>query len=250
MNWLSRTFGKKQEEQLPPFDLSGIQVDMHSHLIPGIDDGSRSMDESIALLAKFESLGYKKVITTPHIIGDYYRNTPETILGGLEKVRETAEKLKLKIEIEAAAEYYFDDSLTNRLKKKEKLLTFGDNYVLFEFPMHEAPHNEESLIFELVAQGYKPVLAHYERYTWLEGDVERAQKWREMGVNIQVNMNSLLGHYGPQVASLSSKLVQEQHIDFLGSDCHRIQHLMLLEEGLTQKVLHEAGALSLKNQQL
>ena len=120
MSFFSKLFNKK-EEVLPVFDLSQIAVDMHSHLIPGIDDGSKSMDETIAMLAKFESLGIKKVITTPHIMSDFYKNTPEIILGGLSEVRKTAKDLNLNIEIEAAAEYFFDETLMDRLKKKEKL---------------------------------------------------------------------------------------------------------------------------------
>ncbi|MGB0915851.1 MAG: CpsB/CapC family capsule biosynthesis tyrosine phosphatase, partial [Crocinitomicaceae bacterium] len=107
MGLLDRLFSKK-EESFPDLDLSMFKVDMHSHLIPGIDDGAKTMDHSIAMLAKFESLGYKKVITTPHIMSDYFRNTPDIILGGLENVRKELKKLKLEIEIDAAAESYFD----------------------------------------------------------------------------------------------------------------------------------------------
>ena len=105
----------KKESQRDPIDLSVFKVDMHSHLIPGIDDGSKSMDETIVMLAKFESLGYKKVITTPHIMSDYYKNTPEIILGKLEEVKKAAKELNLSIEIEAAAEYYFDETLLEKL---------------------------------------------------------------------------------------------------------------------------------------
>ena len=135
----------KKKKQLEPIDLGQIAVDMHSHLIPGIDDGSKSMDESIAMLAKFQHLGYRKVITTPHVMFDYYRNTPEIILSGLEQVRETAAKLGLDIEIEAAAEYYFDEYFLELIAKKE-LLTFGDNYVLVEFAFQGKPMYENEML--------------------------------------------------------------------------------------------------------
>ena len=251
MGFFDKLFGKKEEvPQLPPFDLSHFVNDMHSHLIPGIDDGSRSMDESIAMLAKFESLGFKKVVTTPHIMGDYYKNTPEIILRGLEDVRSTAKQLGLSIEMEAAAEYYFDESLMNRLKNKEKLLTFSDNYLLFEFSMMEKPDQIDQLIFEMVTQGYKPVLAHFERYGFLFGSIEMAQKWREKGVYIQMNLNSLTGHYGPQVREQAEKLVDSGELDFIGSDCHRIEHLMLLEKNLSLPYIHKLADLDLKNQSL
>lgn len=112
-----KIFGNKKPE-LADFDLSVFGVDMHSHLIPGIDDGSKSMDQTIAMLVKFQSLGYQKVISTPHVMSDYYRNKPQMILRGLEDVRSTAKELNLEIQIDAAAEYYFDETLLERLEKK------------------------------------------------------------------------------------------------------------------------------------
>ena len=241
-----KLFGKKAP-QLPPIDPSLFGVDMHSHLIPGIDDGSRNMDTTIAMLAKFESLGYKKVITTPHIMSDYFRNTPEIILDGLKEVQETALRLGLRIGIEAAAEYYFDDKFMNQLKAKEPLLTFGDNYVLVEFSFHAEPDQIESMFFELITQNYKPVLAHFERYTYYLGSVEKAREWRERGVNIQMNLNSLTGHYGPEIKAQAELLVDKGLVDFVGSDCHRIEHLMILEKALNLPYMHKVSQLPLKN---
>lgn len=248
MSFLTNIFRKK--ENLPPVNLSNLKVDIHSHLIPDIDDGSRSLDESIALLAKFESLGYKKVITTPHIMSDYFKNTPEIIHVGLENLRETADKLNLKITVDAAAEYYYDDSFLTRLKNKEELLTFGDKYVLFEFSFHNEPPNVDTLFFELLTQGYKPVVAHFERYLFLNGNIDRVFKWREEGINIQMNFNSLLGHYGEQVKNQAKQLIEAGQVDFAGTDCHRIEHLLLLERNLTNKYIHKLMALDLKNKEL
>lgn len=251
MGLLGKILGKKTEDVLPPMDFGSFKVDMHSHLIPGIDDGSKSMDESIAMLAKFESLGYKKVITTPHIMSDYFRNTPEIILSGLEDVRNEVSKLNLNIEIDAAAEYYFDESLMERLNKKEKLLTFGDNYVLFEFSFHSEPNHIDKLIFELLTQGYKPVLAHFERYAFLfDSNMEKAIEWREAGVNIQMNFNSLSGHYGPEVLKQAKALVDEKLIDFVASDCHRMEHLMTMEENRVRPYFHKLLDLNVKNSTL
>ena len=251
MGLLNRIFGGgKQAVVRPPFDLSLLQNDVHSHLIPGIDDGARSMDETIAMLAKFESLGYKKVITTPHIMGDHFKNTPEIILGGLKQVQETAKQLGLKIEIQAAAEYYLDDSLMTRLKNKEKLLTFGSNYLLYEFSMFSKPERVSELHFQFLTQGYKPVLAHFERYPYFHGSVKQAEKWREDGVLIQLNLNSLTGHYGPEIKTQAERMVDAQVVDFVGSDCHRIEHLMLLEKNLIRSYFHKLEKLPLLNQSL
>lgn len=250
MGIFDKIFKGKKEVELPPFDLSILGADMHSHLIPGIDDGSKSMDQSVAMLAKFESLGYKKVITTPHIMGDFFKNTPEIILGGLEKVKDICSQLGLSLEIEAAAEYYFDDSLMARLKNKERLLTFGDNYVLFEFSMHSKPERIDELLFELLTQNYRPVLAHFERYPYYHESLEQARVWREKGILIQMNFNSLVGHYGPEIKRQAEKMIDEKQIDFVASDCHRIEHLMILERNLTKPYFHKLGELELLNRQL
>ena len=237
----------KKEAKRDPFDLSVFKVDMHSHLIPGIDDGSKSMDETIGMLTKFEALGFKKVITTPHIMSDYCRNTPEIILGGMEKVQAELKRINLNIEFEAAAEYYYDETLMAKLKNKEKLLTFGDNYLLFEFSFHSEPSQIDALIFEMITQNYKPVLAHFERYAFLHGSIEKATEWRAKGVNIQLNYNSLTGHYGPEVLKQARKLVDSGEIDFVATDCHRIEHLMTLEDNLSGAYFHKLGELNLKN---
>jgi tyrosine-protein phosphatase YwqE len=248
MNWINSIF--RGTKKLPPFDLSQLKVDMHSHLIPGIDDGSKSIDDTIAMLAKFESLGFSKVITTPHIMHDYFRNTPEIIRGGLEKVREEIQRSGLTIQFEAAAEYYFDETLLEKLEKREPLLTFGDKYLLFEFSFHVEPSNIEKLFFELITQGYKPVLAHFERYEFLHGSIEKAKEWRAKGINIQLNYNSLVGHYGPNVLKQARLLVDSSELDFVSTDCHRMEHLMILEKHITDPYFHKLGELNLRNASL
>ena len=236
----------KKKEVLPPFDLGRFKSDMHSHLIPGIDDGAQDMDQTIAMLAKFESLGYKKVVTTPHIMTDSFPNNPEIILSGLEKVKNEIKKVGIEIEIEAAAEYYFDETLMPKIKNKE-LLTFGDNYVLVEFAFHSPPQFLDQLFFELKTHGYRPVIAHFERYLYYLGKIDKAEKWRSEGINIQINLNSLFGQYGPEVQKQAKKLIDEGQFDFVGTDCHRIEHLMILEKNLSSPYLHKIGEYLVKN---
>lgn len=245
MGIFSKIFGKREEE-LPDFEISSIKTDMHSHLIPGIDDGSQSMDETIAMLAKFESLGYSKVITTPHIMSDSYPNTPEIILAGLEKVRGEMHQLGMKIQLEAAAEYYFDETLIPLIKNKE-LLTFGDNYVLIEFGFHTPPQYVDQVFFDLKTMGYRVVVAHFERYMYYLGKIDQAIEWREKGINIQLNLNSLSGNYGPAIKKQAEALIDAQAIDFVGTDCHRIEHLMLLEDSVNSKYFKKLGQIPLKN---
>jgi tyrosine-protein phosphatase YwqE len=224
--------------KLEPVDLSVIKTDLHSHLIPGIDDGSKSMEMTLNLLRKFIELGYSKVITTPHIMSDYYKNTPEIILGGLEEVRTAIEKEGLQIEIEAAAEYYLDFHLHDLIKEK-RILTFGDNYVLFELSFSAEPPGVKEAIFELITEGYKPILAHVERYPFYFDEWETIDNLKDRGCLLQLNINSLSGQYGPQVKKMGEALIDKDLIDVVGSDCHHMGHLELLDGLRTNPHIHK-----------
>lgn len=244
MRFLSNLFSKKN--QRIPLDLSVLKTDMHSHLIPGIDDGCKTIDDTIAILYKFKELGYKKIITTPHIMSDFYRNNSEIILSGLEKVREEIKRINLDIEIEAAAEYYFDETLFEKLKNND-FLTFSGKHVLIEFSFSAAPQEHEKLFYDMRIKGYTPVIAHFERYMFYHGSVEQAKDWREKGLLIQMNINSLFGHYGPEVKKQAENLVDSGQIDLIATDCHRIEHLLILEQNLSSNYLRKALNLNLKN---
>lgn len=233
-----------------PYDLSDLKVDVHSHLIPGIDDGSQSMDETIGMLLRFVDLGYKKVITTPHIMQDHYPNTPDIINNGLDKVREEIIKLNIPISIEVAAEYYFDEFLFEKIKSKN-ILTFGDNFVLFEFSFVSKPHNVDQLIFDFKTNDYNPILAHYERYPYFfDGGTEYVQQLKDKGLKIQLNLNSLTGHYGKPIQKQAEMLVDNKLVDLVGTDCHRIEHLDILESNLKGEYFHKLSELDLLNRKL
>jgi tyrosine-protein phosphatase YwqE len=243
MSFLKNLFRSKS---ITAFDLSQFEVDMHSHLIPGIDDGSPSMDHTIAMLAKFEQLGYRKVVTTPHILNDVHPNTPKIILDGLKDVQLEIKRLGMKIEIEAAAEYYCDESFLPIIERNE-ILSFGSNFVLMEFGFLSPSQYEAQALFNLQVAGYVPVIAHYERYPYYFGDFKKVDALRERNIQIQVNLNSLTGHYGPGVKKMAEQLIKNKQVDFLGTDCHRIEHLILLENNLSMPIFKDIEALNLKN---
>jgi protein-tyrosine phosphatase len=219
---------KPRKKITTPIDFSQIAVDMHSHLIPGIDDGSKSMNDTLVMLEKFEKLGYKKIITTPHIYSDYYKNTQEIILKGLKDVQKAARNHGLSIEIEAAAEYYCDEHFLELIERKE-LLTIGGKYVLMEFPFLSEMTNWKQFVFAVSSTGYTPIIAHFERYFYWHKDQSIIQEMKELGAKIQLNINSLTGHYGSEVKQQAELLIRKELVDFVSSDCHRIQHLSLME---------------------
>ena len=245
MSFFSRIFSKSTRTNIPA-DLSVLKCDVHSHFIPGLDDGAQTMEDAIALTREFHKLGYKKVITTPHILSDGYPNTPEIILGGLEKVRVALKHEQIPIQIEAAAEYYIDFDFDRKIER-EKLLTFGKNYLLFEVSYLNPPDNLEQIIFKLLTRGYKPVLAHPERYNFWHDKFEKYEQLKEKGLLFQLNINSLTGYYSYATKKIAEIMIEKNMIDFLGSDSHHLGHVHLIKtKAVYQKSLHtllESGKL-------
>ncbi|MBK7383378.1 MAG: capsular biosynthesis protein [Flavobacteriales bacterium] len=237
MGLFAKLFGSK-EASLPDADLSVLRCDIHSHFIPGIDDGSQTLEQSIELLTAMRELGYRKVVTTPHSMADGYKNTPEIILGGLEKVRAEVKRVGLDIEVDAAAEYYLDHELEQRIQRKE-VLTFGDKLLLFELPFLSEPQVLLPVIFQMQTQGYKPVLAHPERYSFWYNDFAKYERLKERGVLFQLNMIALAGAYGPQAKQVAEKLIDAGAYELVGSDCHSMGHVEAMKHTLGRPYLHK-----------
>ncbi len=199
-----------------------FRVDFHSHLLPGIDDGVKTIKETIYILKAFQKLGYKKIITTPHVMSDYYPNTEDGIIAKLAETKNLLKKHKINIELEAAAEYYLDENLISKLSNKKKLLTFGDNYLLFETSFYNKPTFLEEAVFSMNTNGYQPILAHPERYSYLESDQKLLDKLKNMNLLFQMNILSLTGYYSTEVKKFAKKLLKANMIDFVGTDCHNI----------------------------
>lgn len=237
MGLFSKLFGERQPD-LGPADLSALKCDVHSHFIPGIDDGAPTLEASIELIKAMSELGYRKVVTTPHVMADGYKNTPEIILGGLEKVRAEVRRQGIDVEVDAAAEYYLDHEL-ERLVKEKRVLTFGDNYVLFELPFISEPVVLLGLVFEMQTMGYRPVLAHPERYQFWHSDFSSMEKLKDRGVLFQLNTIALAGAYGPGAKRTAEQLIDRGWYELLGSDCHSMAHVEGIQHALTQPYLHK-----------
>lgn len=201
---------------------------MHSHLLPGLDDGAETVAHSLDLLRELRALGYRKLIMTPHVMGDFYKNTPEGIRAALAELRTAAEAASLgDVELECAAEYYLDEWLGRKLTAGTELLTFGGarRYLLLETSFLNEPLNLLGTIFDLKAAGYQPVLAHPERYVYYYGRFAELEKLRqEYGVLLQLNLNSLAGYYSPAARQVAEKLVDGGLVDFVGTDTHHLRH--------------------------
>ena len=221
-----------------------LKVDIHSHLIPGIDDGSPDMETSIHFLEKLIMLGYEKVITTPHIMTDFHPNNSTIIRNGLKALKKELKKRNIIIEVEAAAEYFLDTNFEKLLLENDILCFGSKKYVLVEMSFVSPTPNFEEIIFNLLTKGYTPILAHPERYNYWHENFKIFPYIRELGCLMQVNIPSLLGYYGKPTKNLSIQLIKSGYIDFLGTDLHHNRHLQLFIDG---KFDHEMNSLLKKH---
>ena len=249
MSWLKSIFEKKEPDIELLKDFSSVHTDFHSHLIPGVDDGAESEADSLKLLQGLASLGFKKVITTPHVMSDHFRNTPEIISAGVDTLRKIISENNIGLEVSAAAEYYLDDGFPPRLKN-EKLLTLGDNYLLFEVSYINAPDNIRQVIFDMKINGYRPLLVHPERYPFWAAKFEMFEELKAMDVYFQINTISLTGYYGIGPKKTAQKMIDAGMVNFIGSDMHHVRHLDALKNSLKEKYLAKLVNQGILNAQL
>lgn len=211
----------------PKTDLSALGCDMHSHLLPGIDDGSPDIETSNKLIQGLVDLGYQKLITTPHIMWDLYKNDSRTIAAAYQTLQQGPQKLALPIH--TAAEYYLDDYFDKFLLNNTPLLTLKGKWVLVEFSFVTFPVNLKQTLFNLQINGYQPILAHPERYLYFGDDKKKYDELHEAGCFFQINLLSLNGYYGKGPQELAEYLIKKKYVDLLGTDLHHDRHLHALQ---------------------
>ena len=230
-SWFS--FRKKKE--LEPISFSILGTDIHSHLIPAIDDGSPDLETSINLIKELRDIGYHKIITTPHVMSDFYQNDSTIILKGLKSLSDEIKNQAIDIELLAAAEYYVDFDFEAKISKEE-FLTFGENYILIELSFAEPPPNLYDIIFKLQLEKYKVVIAHPERYMYFGYD--EYQDLVNRGVFLQINALSMIGYYSPIIRKKTEELINNNFVSFVGTDCHNIEHAKLYKKCQTSRLWH------------
>lgn len=216
-------FTRKKSEYA---DFSVIGVDMHSHLIPAVDDGAQDINDSINLISGLKNLGFSHLYTTPHTLLDFHPNTKATLMTG----KSTLDgKIPDGITLNLSSEYYLDEGFKEQLINDE-LLPLPGNRILVEFSQISRHHDFENVIFEIKIKGFQPILAHPERYLFLHKDFEYYQKIKDLGVDLQVNALSLTDHYGKSIKKIAEKLIDNEMIDFIGTDIHHVRHLEVLKK--------------------
>ncbi|MCU0467191.1 MAG: capsular biosynthesis protein [Arcicella sp.] len=228
------TFLKNRERRPDKIAITPLRVDVHSHLLPALDEGAKSLEESVALILELKQLGFHKLILTPHIMAGFYPNSPHKIQKHLLSLREHLAEKQIEVEIEVAAEYYLDAFFMKELLSANELLTFdseeGAKYLLFETQHLHEPKQLFEAIKRISRKGYTPVLAHPERYNYLQRNRLLVHQLYETGLLFQVNINSFSGYYGSRSRELAEYLSVAQMISFLGTDCHKQEHIEMLQK--------------------
>lgn len=222
-------FKKKPTAQPLPLYLP-FQTDLHSHILPGIDDGSPDIATSVQLVKGIYDLGIRKTVATPHVISDIYRNTPETINAALAQLRAACLAEHINIEINAAAEYMLDDYFLKLLHEDAPLLSIYNNIILTEQSYASSSNNLNEIAFAIMSKGYRPIMAHPERYFYYHNNYEAYGHLKDMGFFLQVNVLSLTGYYGKSVAKAAKYLLENDMADFVGTDMHHYRHLSVLQK--------------------
>jgi protein-tyrosine phosphatase len=228
-------FVKNRDKRPNILSFLPLRVDVHSHLLPALDEGAKNLEESLALISELRVLGFQKLIFTPHIMAGFYPNSPQRIKERLLILREYLEEKSIDITVEAAAEYYLDGFFMKELLSQNELLTFDSEdddkqYLLFETQHLHQPKQLFEAIKRIVRKGYIPVLAHPERYNYLQRNRLLVHQLYETGLLFQVNINSFSGYYGAESRELADYLSVAQMISFLGTDCHKQEQIEMLQK--------------------
>ncbi|MFK7000577.1 tyrosine-protein phosphatase [Flavobacterium oreochromis] len=199
-------------------------IDIHSHILPGIDDGAKNIEDTIRLIKTLSDYGFSKFMATPHTFSGYYDNTYESITNSYDTTIKELNERGLHFSVDFASEYLMDDHFVSLFKKKE-IHTLKDQYVLVEMSYLNAPINLYDILFDLQVAGYTPILAHPERYLFYHQQFDSYKKLKNAGCKFQLNLLSTVGYYGKEVKNIADQLLKEGLIDFAGSDVHHEKHL-------------------------
>jgi tyrosine-protein phosphatase YwqE len=218
---------------------SWLAQDIHSHILPGIDDGSPDIETSLQLLQSLSGAGISRFICTPHVIGDMYHNTPQTINDALARLKKAVYQNGMQIEISAAAEYMLDDHFMELLRRKEPLMRLTKNYILTELSYSTPPTRLEEISFEININNYIPLMAHPERYSYYHRNYEAYSRLKELGFLLQVNLLSLTGYYGKNVTKAVIYIIENNLADYVGTDLHHFNHLKVLTDARSIKTFEQ-----------
>ncbi len=200
-------------------------VDIHSHVLPGLDDGAKTAEESLTLISKMKELGFTKIICTPHTYSGIYDNTKKSICNSYNLIKKSFYDIELKY----SSEYMLDQTIYKRIEEKS-FLCLNKNQILVELSFIDKPLGLYDMIFKIQNAGYEIILAHPERYFFFHNNFNDYKKLKKHGVKFQINLLSCVNYYGKKVTEICDKLFKYDFVDFVGSDIHNQNHINQFEK--------------------
>lgn len=196
-------------------------IDFHTHILPNVDDGSKSINETITLLKEAKSAGFKSVILTSHYMDSYYEANVQERMKLMDYIKSILKEHEIDIELILGNEIYISDNINELIKRKKACTINNTRYVLFELPFNVKPINLYEIIYDILQNGYIPILAHPERYNFVQQNPSIINELIEKGVLMQANYGSFIGQYGEKAQIIVKKFLKNNMIHFLGTDVHR-----------------------------
>ena len=212
-----------------------MKIDIHSHILPGIDDGAKTLEESVQLVTEMAGWGFERLTCTPHITKKF-RNTPETIKEKFDTLVNALSANGLSIDLRMSAEYRLNPETWPEILKSGQFMPIEDRYILMEFPINEPTDmgdlNPMEEFLKVMSLGLTPILPHPERYFYLQHD--DLLRYVDAGVKIQSNYGSLAGVYGSEVCKRAQSLIDEGIVSFLATDMHNMQYIKTISSWLDE----------------
>lgn len=215
-------------KKISVLELMKGMTDIHCHLLPGIDDGAKDIDTSVELIRRYKAFGLQGAIATPHILKGAYPNTEATIKEAYDELISALELNNIEFDLHYAAEHMLDEEVAKMIDE-QRMLSLTENYVLIEMSYAQKPVSLNNTLFNIAMKGYKPILAHPERYVFFHS-MDQYRELKKRSCLFQLNVLSLSDHYGSEVKKKSFSMLKEGMYDFLGTDTHHQKHLDLLND--------------------
>ncbi|MBJ2184022.1 MAG: hypothetical protein JFR38_05845 [Muribaculaceae bacterium] len=201
-----------------------VSTDIHCHILPGIDDGSPTVERSIELVERMQEWGLKRIFASPHVTQGSFCNTPETIGAARRRLQEALDQRGNGLVLGNSAEYRLDDLFAEH-RAKGILQTLPGKRLLVENSFVQEPMGFDNLLFDLQVDGFSPILVHPERYYYYYATPERYRAIHNAGVEFQINVLSLSGYYGKDERRMAEKLIEMGLVDYIGTDLHGRRHV-------------------------
>lgn len=232
-------FGFFKKKNIPQPIFENLVADMHSHLLPGVDDGSGNIDTTIACLKVMESVGFKKMYLTPHFIKTRFPNVEDDIAARFLQLKREVDERDIEIDLAGVGGEYRIDSFFEQRLKESSFLKIAGEYVLVELSLNQQMMGSDRLIEEMQMNDHVVVLAHPERYLYMDSHCKDIERLRNSGVLIQVNILSLDGFYGPDSEKRAYRMIENGWVDFLGTDLHSMRYAEALIKASNNKKIEK-----------